>query len=153
MTSARPHRPGILLVAAVALAALVAGCGGGSSSAGSTTTVTVTRTATTPAVGGTATVDGIVTGVATCDTASIGKAVAAAGKAEKTNAVLAPDGLRCAKGWAAAAVDVGTGDNAVTETMVFQAEGQFWVPQDRTNVCPKPSPVPAAIYQIACESN
>ena len=40
-----------------------------------------------------------------------------------------------------------------TATVVWQAEGQFWVPQDRGKVCPKPSQIPAAIYDLACNSN
>jgi len=93
--------------------------------------------------------------MATCDEASIGKAVAAAGT-KSAPAVLPPDpGLfKCADGWAYAYPDVGTGDERFTVTMVFEAEGQFWIPKDRAKVCIAPgNQVPQSIYKDACESN
>lgn len=143
-----PIRFGAVLMTVLATTLVAAGCGDDGSSTSSTTS-----TSTTPVVGGTATVGGVTTGVAKCDTAQVGKAVAETGKAEGSTAKLDPGGLKCADGWAVAFADVGTGDQAVTVTYVFEAEGQFWIPKDRSKVCPKPSPVPAALYQDACESN
>lgn len=127
-----------VLFAALALTAAVgalAACGDDATSGSDTTTAAK--------VGGTA----------VCDKASISKAVAASGKADGTTATLGEDGFTCEAGWAVAVADVGPANVAVTETLVYRAEGQFWVPQDRAKVCPKPSEVPAAIYKDACETN
>lgn len=62
--------------------------------------------------------------------------------------------FKCADGWAYAFINAGTGDEAVTGTVVFEAEGQFWIPKDRATVCKAPGDqVPAAIYEPACETN
>ena len=51
-------------------------------------------------------------------------------------------------------MNVGTGKSQYTATLVFEAEGQFWIPQDRQKVCKSPgNQVPAAIYQDACNTN
>ena len=51
-------------------------------------------------------------------------------------------------------VDTGSGEDQYAGTAVFQAEGQFWVPKDRAEVCVSPgNQVPEAIYQPACETN
>ena len=75
------------------------------------------------------------------------------------------DGLECADGWAATFPTIGTTeDNAVTETWVFEAEGQFWIQRDRNDVCgtqdandsqayPADAQVPEPIYQDACNTN
>ena len=60
----------------------------------------------------------------------------------------------CSDGWAYAYINSGTGDTAYEATLVFEAEGQFWIPKDRAKVCKSPGDqVPAAIYQQACETN
>lgn len=130
-----PRIPVLLAVLALALpAATLAACGGDDASSTSTTT-TATK----------------IGGMAVCDKAAIGKAVAASGKADGTTAKLGD--FTCASGWAVASADVGPASTAVTETLLYRAEGQFWIPQDRAKVCPKPSEVPAAIYAQACETN
>lgn len=129
-------------VATLLAAALLAGCG--SSSSGSTADSTA----------GASTDQMLTTGVAVCDAAAIGKAVDAVGASQKTTAVLNPGGFKCADGWAYAYADLGPGAEAVTVTLVFEAEGQFWVPKDRTKVCMAPGrDVPAAIYTQACQTN
>ncbi len=96
----------------------------------------------------------LTTGVAVCDAATIGKAVAAVGTSQKTTAVLNPGGFKCADGWAYAYANLGPAAHAVTVTLVFEAEGQFWVPMDRTKVCSAPGKdVPAAIFTQACQTN
>ena len=137
------------LVAALALAA----CGGSdtaSTSTPSTVTTNVTSTATDT------TGAAITTGSASCTKAEITKAVSDLSSSDYADAKLATGGgpsYKCADGWAVGFVDVGTGLEQYTTTVVWQAEGQFWVPQDRAKVCPKPSQVPAAIYDLACNSN
>ncbi len=141
------------LVAALALAA----CGGSdtaSTSTSSTVTdnVTSTATATTPVTTGTM----LTTGSAKCTQAEIEKAVADYADAGNQGATLATGGgppYKCADGWAVGFVNVGSGIDQITTTVVWQAEGQFWVPQDRAKVCPKPSEIPASIYDLACNSN
>jgi hypothetical protein len=137
------------LVAALALAA----CGGSdtaSTSTPSTVTTNVTSTATDT------TGAAITTGSASCTKAEITKAVSDLSSSDYADAKLATGGgpsYKCADGWAVGFVDVGMGVEQYTTTVVWQAEGQFWVPQDRAKVCPKPSQVPAAIYDLACNSN
>jgi hypothetical protein len=79
------------------------------------------------------------------------------------------DGFECSDGWAYTAPTVGpvdgSEDGQYTMTMVFKADGQSWVPQDRGKVCgtveitdgpapyPKDSQVPEAIWQSACQTN
>ena len=96
------------------------------------------------------------TGSASCTKAEITKAVSDLSSSDYADAKLATGGgpsYKCADGWAVGFVDVGMGMEQYTTTVVWQAEGQFWVPQDRGKVCPKPSQVPAAIYDLACNSN
>uniref|UniRef100_A0A6J5Z5I5 Unannotated protein n=1 Tax=freshwater metagenome TaxID=449393 RepID=A0A6J5Z5I5_9ZZZZ len=98
----------------------------------------------------------IKTGSAKCTEAAIKKAVADYADAGNEGAVLATgdsDSYRCTDGWLVAQVNVGPAAEAATVTVLWQGEGQFWVPQDRAKVCPKPSKVPASIYDLACNSN
>jgi ABC-type phosphate transport system substrate-binding protein len=151
MTTAR-RLPALLAVAAVAL--VVAGCGGSDDSGSETSTPTASTPATTGG-GSTQTEPMVTTGMAKCTESEISKAVEQTGSQESGEAVLADgaDSYKCADGWAVAFANVGTGQEQVTSTVVFQAEGQFWVPQDRAKVCPEPSEVPKAIYDLACNSN
>ena len=84
---------------------------------------------------------------------SIAKAVADTAKAQNTTATLPMGAYQCADGWAVAFPDVGPKGQDVTVTYVYEAEGQFWVPQDRAKVCVQDSPVPKSLYAKACESN
>ena len=147
----------VALLLALAATAALAACGGSntaSTTAPTTVTDSVTRTATEQAAAVTTGAQ-ITTGSATCSKTEITDAVTAYGKAQKQPAVLVPTAgsYKCSNGWAVAFVNVGSGSTAVTTTVVWQAEGQFWVPQDRSKVCPKPSKVPAAIYNAACNTN
>ena len=142
-------RIGGLAVALLAAGALVAGCGSSSDTASDTTakadTTTQAATSTGQKVGGTA----------TCDAAAIEKAAQNSPGFENQKVVLEDSSsLEGADGWAYAFINAGTGDEAVTGTVVFEAEGQFWIPKDRATVCKAPGDqVPAAIYQPACETN
>ncbi|MBM3635118.1 MAG: hypothetical protein FJW99_07515 [Actinobacteria bacterium] len=142
-------RIGGLTVALLAAGALVAGCGSSSDTASDTTakadTATAVDTSTGQKVGGTA----------TCDAASIEKAAQDSPGFENQKITLEDSSsFKCADGWAYAFINAGTGDEAITATVVFEAEGQFWIPKDRATVCTAPGDqVPAAIYQPACETN
>ena len=145
----RPLTALSLTVLAAALA--ISGCGG--SGDAPQTSATTAPAATTPAA--TATEPMVTTGMAKCTEGEISKAVGQTGTQETGKATLAPGSgnYKCADGWAVAFANVGSGQEQVTTTLVFQAEGQFWVPQDRAKVCPKPSEVPQAIYDLACNTN
>ncbi len=94
-------------------------------------------------------------GMATCDEASIGKAVEAVGtKSEPVVFNPQSGSFKCADGWAYAYANAGTGNEQFTETLVFEAEGQFWIPKNREKVCIAPgNQVPKSIYQDACGTN
>lgn len=129
------------------LAALVSGCSSSSTSEAASTAASM------------------VGGMTTCDDATISKAIeeslTAAGEGGTLTSL---DSLQCGDGWAAAEATIGDGAGEdVTETLVFQAEGQFWVPKDRGDVCgsvtgaatarPDDAQVPAAIWDLACATN
>ncbi|HMU27144.1 MAG TPA: hypothetical protein PKA65_07055 [Solirubrobacterales bacterium] len=101
----------------------------------------------------------IVTGSAKCDQESMQAAVKSWGKANGGGKATLPDSpgsYKCADGWAVAFPTVGSGEGAVTVTAVFEAEGQFWIPKDRTQVCgknAKQSEVPSSLYKPACQTN
>ncbi len=141
-------RIGGLVVALLAAGALVAGCGSSSDTASDTTAKAETATSSTST-------DQKVGGTATCDAAAIEKAAQDSPGYENQKVVLEDSSsFKCADGWAYAFINAGTGDEAVTGTVVFEAEGQFWIPKDRATVCKAPGDqVPAAIYEPACETN
>ena len=141
-------RIGGLVVALLAAGALVAGCGSSSDTASDTTAKAETATSSTST-------DQKVGGTATCDAAAIEKAAQDSPGYENQKVVLEDSSsFECADGWAYAFINAGTGDEAVTGTVVFEAEGQFWIPKDRATVCKAPGyQVPAAIYEPACETN
>lgn len=145
-------RIGGLAAVTLCSAALLVGCGSSSSSAETAATAAVTTAAATTAAA--TTTDQKVGGTATCDQASISKAVEATGTAKEPNTLATPTSFECSEGWAYAYVNSGTGDAEYTGTTVFEAEGQFWIPKDRQKVCISPgNQVPKAIYQPACETN
>ena len=103
--------------------------------------------------------EAIVTGSAKCDQASMQKAVGSWAKANgggKATLPATPRSYRCADGWAVAFPNVGSGEGEVTVTAVFEAEGQFCIPKDRSKVCGKNaarSEVPSSLYKDACQTN
>lgn len=140
----------LLSVLAVALATVFSavvllGCGGDDDSG----------TKSEPANGG----DQVVTGSAKCDQASIQDALKSWSKANgggKATLPGATGSYKCADGWAVAFPNVGSGEAEVTVTAVFEAEGQFWIPKDRAQVCgtnEAKSKVPASLYKDACQTN
>jgi hypothetical protein len=142
-------------VAAVTLcsAALLAGCG---SSSSTDTAASADTTAAASTAASTATTDTTqkVGGASKCDQASISKAVEGTSTKEGPVTLATSTSFKCADGWAYAFVNVGTGSSQYTATLVFEAEGQFWIPKDRQKVCVSPgNQVPAAIYQDACNTN
>ncbi len=128
-----------------ACAALLLGCGSDDDS----------DTSSSGANGG----DAMVTGSAKCNQTEMQQAVNAWAKANGGGKATLPAGTKsyqCADGWAVAFPNVGSGEAEVTVTAVFEAEGQFWIPKDRTKVCgktAKDSEVPAALFKPACQTN
>ncbi len=108
----------------------------------------------------------MVGGMATCDEATFTTDVEALLKEQGgVDNLYSIDGFQCVDGWAVVFPTIGgSEDTAYTYTQVFQAEGQFWIPKDRGDVCgtqdpndatayPVDSQVPEAIYQDACNTN
>lgn len=167
----------LLALSAFALAAVTAsGCGGSSEDAGEapgtvTTQVTLDTTAaeTTDqadadagkdkgARGQKASADstkpsGEASGAAQCDRPNISKAVRSWGADQGTRASVAGPNFQCAGSWAAALVIVGPPATGDASTLVLKATPGGWKVQNRSKVCPKPSPVPGQIYSLACRSN
>lgn len=150
-----------LVVGSVCVAALTA-C---SSSTDASSTDTSTSPAATSAASSTASPIG---GMTTCDVEALTQPAADAVAAESPDMKLDQvDEVQCADGWAAVLADVSGADGAgdgYAITLVFEAEGQFWVPKDRGAVCGTPSTadpsarpddaqVPAEIWQVGCNSN
>ena len=73
------------------------------------------------------------------------------------NQVASFEGLECADGWAVTSAVIGDAPQSV----IFQAEGQFWIPQDKLKVCgtydsaapdtvPEDATIPSALYASGC---
>jgi len=65
---------------------------------------------------------------------------------------------KCDSGWAYASADPAQGETGAPAMMIFEAEGQFWIPKSAADVCgtytdgsfPSDSMVPEALYDPAC---
>ncbi len=133
--------PPALLLASLAVVALAA-CGGSNGSSEPPDD--------SPTVGGTV----------ACDRDSIEQGVEAWSKAFGGGGnVDLPEGsgaFRCTEGWAVAFPEAGPQAEAITVTVVLEAEGQFWIPKNRAEVCgngPGDSEVPKSLYRDACQTN
>lgn len=105
----------------------------------------------------------LVGGMVTCTQAAIGDAVAAG--MPKGQVLVSVDSFRCADGWAYVFATTGDGrGHDIGQTFVLQAEGQFWIPKDRSKVCgttnlsspatrPADAQVPASLWLAGCNSN
>jgi hypothetical protein len=131
----------ILVIAALSIG--LTACGGSSSTTTMTETATITD-ATTDAAATTAaaTTDTsmVTTGSAVCDQATLTKAAMEA----NPDVIKVEPGVKCVDGWAVIYPD--TAD--YTFTMVFQAEGQFWVYKKGVDC----ATIPKALYD-ACNTN
>lgn len=99
-------------------------------------------------------------GTVACDRASIEKGVAAWSKAYggggQATLPAGSDAYRCAGGWAVAFPEAGPKAEAITVTVVLEAEGQFWIPKNRADVCgdtAADSEVPGSLFRDACQTN
>ena len=130
-----------LLLLTLVIAALsigLAGCGGSDSTTTVTDAVTTEAAATTEA----ATTDTamVTTGSAVCDDATLTAAAMAADK----EIVKVEPGVKCADGWAV----IYPTNADYTFTMVFEAEGEFWVYKKGVDC----STIPMEL-QDACNTN
>lgn len=105
----------------------------------------------------------VVGGMARCTQNELAKTIE--GGLSPTQRLESIDSFACADGWAYAfATIANTSGPALEETFVFEAEGQFWIPKDRAQVCGTISPtapaarpadaqVPASIWTSACNTD
>ena len=144
------HVKSLAIVAAgVSAAALLAGCSSSSDSSSSAASASM------------------VGGMTECTDAILTKAADDAAKALSADNVFTFESLQCADGWAVVNGIVGPADapsdgpQGAPTSLIFQAEGQFWVPQDKEKVCgtvasasagaaPADATVPAALYEAGC---
>jgi hypothetical protein len=75
--------------------------------------------------------------------------------------VMSVDDVSCSDGWAVVSAVVGDGQMGAPSSFIFQAQGQFWVPYDKANVCgtynpdepdayPADAEVPEDLYVAGC---
>ena len=137
---------GLVAVAASTLAAC---------SSGSTSSDAASPAATASMVGG----------MTECTEEIVGAAATEAAIALGADNVFTHDNLACSNGWAVASGILGSGSTAddapegAPTSFIFQAEGQFWVPQDKSKVCgsdpaattaPADATIPADLYTAGC---
>ena len=90
----------------------------------------------------------MVGGMTECTKEAVQPAVDAAAKAMGADNDMAIEDLQCADGWAVAVGTLGTaaqasatdGPQGAPTQFLFEAEGQFWIPQAAEDVCGTPFP-------------
>jgi len=107
----------------------------------------------------------MVGGMTECTDAAVGAAAQQSAEALGADNVFTMENLQCSQGWAVATGTLGTGSTdanapqGVATSFIFQAEGQFWVPQDKSKVCgsdpaatqaPADATIPADLYLSGC---
>jgi hypothetical protein len=105
----------------------------------------------------------VIGGTATCTQTDFSDAIAAG--LPKGQVLVSVDKFQCDSGWAYVFATLGDGKgHDIGVTYVFEAEGQFWIPQDRSKVCgtevsghpdqrPDDAQVPAGIWSNGCNTN
>lgn len=108
---------------------------------------------------------GMVGGMTTCDDTTV--LAAANDSAPEGVTYEGVDGLECADGWAVlftTEVSADDPENGVGTTLIFEAEGQFWIPKSPMDVCgtyddsdpnarPDDALVPEALFEAGCRTN
>lgn len=75
--------------------------------------------------------------------------------------LMSVDQVDCADGWAVVSAVIGDGQMGAPGSYIFQAQGQFWVPYDKANVCgtynpdepdayPSDAEIPQTLYLPGC---
>ncbi|MEZ7822466.1 MAG: hypothetical protein QMB00_05340 [Candidatus Nanopelagicales bacterium] len=93
-------------------------------------------------------------GTAECNDTTIAEAVTG----DPTFAEYVVTDYKCADGWAFAAANPAEGQMGAPAMMIFEAEGQFWIPKSAADVCgtygdgtyPSDAMVPESLYDPAC---
>lgn len=97
-----------------------------------------------------------------CTKEQLADAAAAAARAMGKDNVYTIDDLQCADGWAVTSGLLASTQNpqqGAPTSFVFQAEGQFWVVQDKAKVCgtnpttttaPADATIPASLFLSGC---
>ncbi|GEM_PF-274061 len=152
-------------IAALAVTGLAACSSSSSSSSASSPAASSAAASGSPAAAGSSS-PSAVGGMTECTKDKLSApALQAAQAMGKTN-TYSIDTLDCANGWAVTSGTLGNGSTAANSpqgaptTFVFQAEGQFWVLQDKTKVCgtngstsstpPADATIPAALFKVGC---
>jgi hypothetical protein len=115
-----------------------------------------------PAAGGSDTTVTKVGGMTECTVVALAQPATAAAQALGPDNVYAVDELSCADGWAVTAgvlADKDNPDMGAPTSFVFEQQGQFWVLQDKAEVCgtdpitttaPADALIPAALFLPGC---
>ena len=93
-------------------------------------------------------------GTVECSDAAIAEAV----NADPAFANYTVTDYKCADGWAYASADPAEGEMGAPAMMIFEAEGQFWIPKSAADVCgtytdgtsPSDAMIPESLYDPAC---
>lgn len=93
-------------------------------------------------------------GMAECSDAAMAEAV----NADPAFATYVVTGYKCEGGWAYASADPAEGETGAPAMMIFEAEGQFWIPKAAADVCgtytdgtyAADAMIPEALYDPAC---
>ena len=93
-------------------------------------------------------------GMVECSDAAIAEAVTG----DPAFAAYTVTDYKCDSGWAYASADPAEGEMGAPAMMIFEAEGQFWIPKSAADVCgtytdgafPTDAMVPQALYDPAC---
>ena len=96
----------------------------------------------------------MVGGMAECTDAAMTTAV----ESVITDAGFSITGYKCEDGWAYVSTDPAEGEMGAPRMLIFQAEGQFWIPKEAAEVCgtysdgtyPADAQVPESLYDPAC---
>ena len=93
-------------------------------------------------------------GTVECNDTTIAEAVTG----DPTFAEYVVTDYKCADGWVFAAANPAEGQMGAPAMMIFEAEGQFWIPKSAADVCgtygdgsyPSDAMVPESLYEPAC---
>ena len=134
----------------------LSGCGTDSAqpaaSGTSATTVTVTSTASSPMVGG----------MTECTKEALAQPATQSAEALGAGNVYTVDDVTCADGWAVTSGLLASKDNpqmGAPTSFIFEQEGQFWIPKDKSAVCgtdpttttaPADAVIPTALFVVGC---
>lgn len=104
----------------------------------------------------------MVGGMTECTKSALAEPAAQAAQALGASNVYTVDQLSCANGWAVTSGLLASKENpqmGAPTSFIFEQEGQFWVPKDKSQVCgtnptttvaPSDALIPAALFVAGC---